>query len=249
MGLPQSAASRPKTGRPSTRRSPPRLKAPAFVQFSDAKLHFVDGIYAIPHRRLFRRQGFGASRLSDRSRAPPSQPENTDEHGVQPPSSLKAGRRSAPPSAERDGTKDTLRASTVVVSAGAIHSPALLMRSGIGPGDGARIRRTSNVRHEQAEIGRRNWTTIRFRLSGGPSDPAGPRSPALRNYAIGGARLSSGQHDAPAGDLFVSFIARTSAYANGNRLGMVGPSLYAPHSRGSVRLDPSNPEGSSCSST
>ena len=49
-------------------------------------------------------------------------------------------------------------------------------------------------------------------------------------------------HDAPAGDLFVSFIARTSAYANGNRLGMVGPSLYAPYSRGSVRLDPKNPE-------
>ena len=41
----------------------------------------------------------------------------------------------------------------------------------------------------------------------------------------------------------MSFIARTSGYANGNRLGMVGPSLYAPHSRGSTRLDPKNPEG------
>jgi 5-(hydroxymethyl)furfural/furfural oxidase len=41
----------------------------------------------------------------------------------------------------------------------------------------------------------------------------------------------------------VSFIARTSGYANGNRLGMVGPSLYAPYSRGSVRLDRSNPAG------
>jgi GMC oxidoreductase len=69
------------------------------------------------------------------------------------------------------------------------------------------------------------------------------QSPALRTYAIGGARLSSGHKGAPAGDLFVSFIARTSGYANGNRLGMVGPSLYAPHSRGSVRLDPKNPKG------
>jgi 5-(hydroxymethyl)furfural/furfural oxidase len=64
----------------------------------------------------------------------------------------------------------------------------------------------------------------------------------MRNYAIGGARLSSGD-GAPAGDLFVSFIARTSGYANGNRLGMVGPSLYAPLSRGSVRPDPKNPRG------
>ena len=43
----------------------------------------------------------------------------------------------------------------------------------------------------------------------------------------------------------MSFIARTSGYANRNRLGMVGPSLYAPHSRGSVRLDPKNPNGES----
>jgi 5-(hydroxymethyl)furfural/furfural oxidase len=69
------------------------------------------------------------------------------------------------------------------------------------------------------------------------------QSPALRNYAIGGVRLSSGQPGAPPGDLFVSFIARTSGYANGNRLGMVGPSLYAPYSRGAVRLDPKNPAG------
>lgn len=41
----------------------------------------------------------------------------------------------------------------------------------------------------------------------------------------------------------MSFIARTSGYANRKRLGMVGPSLYAPHSRGSVRLDPKNPNG------
>ena len=44
---------------------------------------------------------------------------------------------------------------------------------------------------------------------------------------------------------FVSFIARTSAYANGNRLDLVGPSVYAPHSRGSVQLDPGNPKGGS----
>ena len=69
------------------------------------------------------------------------------------------------------------------------------------------------------------------------------QSPALRNYAIGGARISSGQDGALAGDLFVSFIARTSAYANGNRLGMVGPSLYAPHSQGSVTIDPKDPAG------
>jgi 5-(hydroxymethyl)furfural/furfural oxidase len=42
--------------------------------------------------------------------------------------------------------------------------------------------------------------------------------------------------NAPAGDLFISFIARTSGRPHGNRIGMIGPSLYAPYSRGAVRL-------------
>jgi 5-(hydroxymethyl)furfural/furfural oxidase len=72
--------------------------------------------------------------------------------------------------------------------------------------------------------------------------PEARQSPRLRNYAIAGARLSSGVAGAPPGDLFVSFIARTSGYATGNRLGMVGPSLYAPFSRGRVSLgDPNGP--------
>ena len=141
----------------------------------------------------------------------------------------------------QDGNGETLRARNVIVSAGAIHSPALLMRSGVGPGDVLKHAGTE-VMHEQREIGRNLQNHLFLHL--GAVIRAGMRqSPALRNYAIGGARLSSGQDGAPAGDLFVSFIARTSGYATGNRLGMVGPSLYAPFSRGSVRLDPHNAQG------
>ena len=53
---------------------------------------------------------------------------------------------------------------------------------------------------------------------------------------MAGARISSNQVNAPPGDLFVSFIARTSGRPDGNRIGMIGPSLYAPYSRGAVRL-------------
>jgi choline dehydrogenase-like flavoprotein len=59
---------------------------------------------------------------------------------------------------------------------------------------------------------------------------------------MAGARSSSGQINAPAGDLFISFIARTSGRAHGNRIGMIGPSLYAPHSRGSLRLGGPRPD-------
>ena len=58
-----------------------------------------------------------------------------------------------------------------------------------------------------------------------------------------GVRYSSGMKDAPESDLFMSFIARTGGQSTGNRLGLLGPSLYAPFSRGSVRLDPADPNG------
>jgi 5-(hydroxymethyl)furfural/furfural oxidase len=140
-----------------------------------------------------------------------------------------------------DGSRQAVRAKTVLVSAGAIHSPALLMRSGIGPADELKAAGI-DVLFEQNNLGR-NLQNHLFLHLGAVIRPGKRQSPALRNYAIGGARLSSGRAGAPAGDLFVSFIARTSGYANGNRLGMVGPSLYAPYSRGSVRLDRRNPAG------
>ena len=151
------------------------------------------------------------------------------------------GRKAAGASIRRgDGSSETLRAAAVVVSAGAIHSPALLMRSGVGPGDTLKAAGI-DVLLEQAELGRNLQNHVFLHL-GAAIRPGMRQATTLRNYAIGGARLSSGEAGIP-GDLFVSFIARTSGYANGNRLGMVGPSLYAPFSRGSVRLDPKNPKG------
>jgi 5-(hydroxymethyl)furfural/furfural oxidase len=71
--------------------------------------------------------------------------------------------------------------------------------------------------------------------------PGARQDPGQRFYCMAGARLSSGQANAPVGDLFVSFIARTSGRPHGNRIGMIGPSLYAPYSRGAVRLRASQP--------
>jgi 5-(hydroxymethyl)furfural/furfural oxidase len=114
------------------------------------------------------------------------------------------------------------------------------MRSGLGPGDALKASGVE-VLHEQKQLGGNLQNHLFVHL--GAVVRAGLRqSPALRNYYIAGARLSSGG-GAPAGDLFITFIARTSGYADGNRLGMVGSCLYAPFSRGSVRLDPKNPKG------
>jgi 5-(hydroxymethyl)furfural/furfural oxidase len=151
------------------------------------------------------------------------------------------GKRAIGATARRaDGSNTTFRARAVILSAGAIHTPALLMRSGIGPGEALKAAGI-DVLHDEKRVGG-NLQNHLFLHLGAVIRSGMRQSPSLRNYAIGGARLSSGPY-APAGDLFVSFISRTSAYPNGNRLGMVGPSLYSPFSRGSVRIDPKNPGG------
>ncbi len=138
-----------------------------------------------------------------------------------------------------DGSTALLRAHQVIVSAGGIHSPALLMRSGIG--EAAALARSGiPLVHDLPAVGR-NLQNHLFTHLGAVIRPQVRQSPSLRIYAMAGARLSSGT--GPAGDIFVSFISRTSSDPTGNRLGMVGPSLYAPFSRGSVTLDPANPHG------
>jgi 5-(hydroxymethyl)furfural/furfural oxidase len=141
----------------------------------------------------------------------------------------------------RDGEAgaERLRAREIIVSAGGIHSPALLLRSGIGDADDL-ARLGVPIVHDLKPVGR-NLQNHVFTHLGAVVRPHVRQPPTSRFYAMAGARLSSGK--GPEGDIFISFIARTSGYPTGNRLGMVGPSIYAPFSRGTVTLDPGNLRG------
>lgn len=141
-----------------------------------------------------------------------------------------------------NGGDEVLRARHIIMSAGGIHSPALLMRSGIGPA-AALGSHGVDVVCDSPQVGKNLQNHVFVHL-GAVIRPAARQSPRLRAYAMAGARLSSRLAGAPCGDLFVSFIARTSGFPTGNRLGMLGPSLYAPFSRGMVRQDPRDPQGS-----
>jgi 5-(hydroxymethyl)furfural/furfural oxidase len=133
----------------------------------------------------------------------------------------------------RGGRTTRIEARHVILTAGAIHSPALLLRSGIGPaGD---LSPLGIPILADLPVGQ-NLQNHVFAHLGAVIRPGARQDPAQRFYCMAGARLSSKQVNAPAGDLFVSFIARTSGRPHGNRIGMVGPSLYAPYSRGAVRL-------------
>jgi 5-(hydroxymethyl)furfural/furfural oxidase len=130
-------------------------------------------------------------------------------------------------------TKD-IDAREIILSSGSIHSPSMLMRSGVGPGDELQRLGIKPVA-VRAGVGRnlQNHPYLNIAMT----LPQGRRMDnSLRHFALGGMRISSGLKDCPPADLIVFAIGRVSGRAWGPSLAMVGASVYAPFSRGRVTL-------------
>jgi 5-(hydroxymethyl)furfural/furfural oxidase len=145
---------------------------------------------------------------------------------------------------ERDGALHRIAAREVILSAGAIHSPALLMRSGIG--DAEALQRVGIApRRDLPGVGQnlQNHPYLHIALT----LPRHARlAAALRRFAIAGVRHSSGLPGCPEGDLLLTAIGRVSPRSFGADLAMFSAALYAPFSRGSVTLASSAPGAAPC---
>jgi 5-(hydroxymethyl)furfural/furfural oxidase len=138
------------------------------------------------------------------------------------------------------GRTDLLRAREVILCAGGIHSPAILLRAGIGPAEELKRIGVAPVA-DRPGVGRnlQNHVILHFALTLAP----GYRLPQnARRFAIAGIRLSSELENCPPGDLLLAFLARSSPYAFGTHIGMVAACLYAPFSSGSVTLKSGDPD-------
>lgn len=139
----------------------------------------------------------------------------------------------------REGMRLQLRAGQVIVAAGGIHSPALLLRSGIGP-----VRELESLGltalAQRPGVGRnlQNHPYLFFALT----LPRGKRvATDLRRFALAGVRSSSGLEGCPGSDLFGFVIGRVSGESFGPDFALVGAALYAPRSRGAVTLASADP--------
>jgi 5-(hydroxymethyl)furfural/furfural oxidase len=145
------------------------------------------------------------------------------------------GTRAVGVTARRGGETTNIDAREVILSSGAVHSPAMLMRSGVGPGDELQRLGIKPVA-VRAGVGRnlQNHPYLNIAMT----LPSGQRmDESRRHFALAGMRISSGLKDCPPADLIVFAIARVSGRSWGPSLAMVGASVYAPFSRGSVTLD------------
>lgn len=127
----------------------------------------------------------------------------------------------------------------VVISAGAVNSPAVLMRSGIGDPQHLRDLGITPLVDRPA-VGRnyQNHVMLHFAMTLEASSRLGPEQ---RHYAMTGIRASSGEPGCPAGDLIIYMMGRVSPRAFGTRMGMVAVALNQPMTRGEVRLRSANP--------
>jgi len=139
----------------------------------------------------------------------------------------------------RDGTTIRLPATRVIVCAGGIYSPTLLLKSGIGPADELTALGIQPVL-DRPGVGRnlQNHPYMFFALT----LPRGKRVAAdLRRFALAGMRSSSRMPGCPSSDLFGFVVGRVSGESYGPDFALVGSALYAPRSRGSVRLKSADP--------
>jgi len=146
---------------------------------------------------------------------------------------LSSGRVECVTVATRAGMR-TVAAREVILCAGAIHSPAMLLRAGIGPAADLKLLGITPVA-DRPGVGRnlQNHLYLHFALT----IPPGLRLAAhRRGFATAGLRLSSGVPGCPAGDLLLFALGRASPQAYGTGLAMLGAALYAPFSRGEVAL-------------
>ena len=125
------------------------------------------------------------------------------------------------------------------MSAGAVHSPTLLLRSGVGPAEELRKFGIAVVA-DRPGVGRnyQNHPQLHFAMA----LKRGSRMPAqAQHYIMTSFRFSSGVAGGSPGDLFHYYTGRISPKPFGLRMAMVACCLYAPVSRGVVALRSADP--------
>ena len=126
------------------------------------------------------------------------------------------------------------RAREIILAGGGVHSPAILMRSGIGPAEELRALGI-DVRADLPGVGR-NLQNHPVLFIGAHLRPAARQPESLRTLQVTCFRLSSGLPGCPKTDLCINLQSKSSWNALGAQIANLGPVLWKPFSRGRVTL-------------
>jgi 5-(hydroxymethyl)furfural/furfural oxidase len=144
------------------------------------------------------------------------------------------GGRAAGVKATVAGAEREFRGREIILCGGAIQSPALLMRSGIGPA--AQLRALGiDVRADLPGVGQ-NLQNHPVLFIGAHLRPHARQAALPRTLQFSCFRLSSGLPNCPTTDLVINVQSKSSWSALGAQIANLGPVLWKPFSRGQVTL-------------
>jgi 5-(hydroxymethyl)furfural/furfural oxidase len=133
-----------------------------------------------------------------------------------------------------DGKERELRAREIILSAGGVHSPAFLMRSGIGPA--GRLRELGiEVRADVPGVGE-NLSNHAIIFIGLLQHRNQRQARTVRPHPMTALRYSSGLPGAPPTDMYINVQCKTSWSPLGFRVANLAPTLLKPMARGRVSL-------------
>jgi 5-(hydroxymethyl)furfural/furfural oxidase len=133
-----------------------------------------------------------------------------------------------------DGDQRGFRAREIILCAGAIQTPAMLMRAGIGPA--ADLRGLGiEVRTDLPGVGR-NLQNHPVLFIGAHLRPGARQHQTQRTLQVSCFRLSSGLPGCEPADLFIHLQSKSSWNVLGEQIANFGPVLWKPYSRGRVSL-------------
>jgi 5-(hydroxymethyl)furfural/furfural oxidase len=152
---------------------------------------------------------------------------------------LWSGRRCIGVLASTGGVRRELHADHTILAAGAIHSPAIMLRSGAGPAaDLARLGIEPVVELPGVGANLQNHPVVYLATHLRPE----ARQPTwLRPHFISALRYSSGADPALHADMIMLVMNKSSWHGLGQAIAGLGVGLYRPFSRGSVTLRSADP--------
>ncbi|MEC7761293.1 MAG: GMC family oxidoreductase N-terminal domain-containing protein [Pseudomonadota bacterium] len=210
-------------------------QARGWDEIADMNVDFRDGHCALPiSRGVDRRGSAGLNYLDAEARARPNLEVLTRCHAEQV--IFENGRAAGVRYRDEQGGLSQVRGANVILTAGALRSPLLLMRSGIGPADMLRAAGI-DVQHDLPGVGAglQNHAVIYVTgmLTPQGQDPKGVRPPGSTLI-----RWTSGGEGGQPADMAMYIRSDLSWHALGRKMASLAPALMRPASTGSIRLSP-----------
>nr|WP_206295682.1 GMC oxidoreductase [Pseudohalocynthiibacter aestuariivivens] len=138
-----------------------------------------------------------------------------------------------------DGTL-RINATETVISAGALHSPAMLMRAGIGPADVLKSAGVDVVADRNG-VGRNLQEHPALSVSAYINPPARLPESLARHIHVA-LRYSSGVRDCGPSDMYMFGLSKSGWHPVGKQLGSLVGFINKPHSSGQVTITDPSPE-------